>query len=395
MSYLIFCSFEVGGLPYKMAEILNRNGINTYYLSVNFGASGHDSASFHYGNDRQSSWNLTNLLAGCRFSDAKLVRKLRAIKREFNISHSFATGFKSYLLKNAGINYIYWSFGADLDQQCFRPVWPAAYPLWKKLLKFPYSMLFVKPQARKSIIASDSVMIAPYQIKALKELGYNGSLFFFPHFFEVEEFESLKNRRMECKDKICRKLGIGNYFFSSTRHFWAGVNHNLSDNKGNDVMLRSFACYLKLSDDDESTLVLIEKGPDVYASKILAKQLEIENRIVWLPQVPRDELNDFYLGSTLCFGQFGTPVLAFSALEPMANASVCVTFIGNDKPEIPFYNTLPPLINSMSPGVIANRMLELAKSPDKLAEMQFASWQWIKQNCSELQFSTVFRNCFK
>ena len=32
MSFLVFCSFEVGGIPFRMAEILNRYKVETYYI---------------------------------------------------------------------------------------------------------------------------------------------------------------------------------------------------------------------------------------------------------------------------------------------------------------------------------------------------------------------------
>ena len=47
MSYLIFCSFEVGGLPYRMAEILNAHGVEAYYASIAKPTLGHDSTQFH------------------------------------------------------------------------------------------------------------------------------------------------------------------------------------------------------------------------------------------------------------------------------------------------------------------------------------------------------------
>ncbi|KAF1079814.1 MAG: hypothetical protein GQF41_3931 [Candidatus Rifleibacterium amylolyticum] len=393
MNYLIFCSFEVGGLPYKLAEILNRNGVKTFYLSINYGSTGHDSTSFHYGDKRQP-WDLTDRLAGCRFSRARLVRELKAIKQEFNIMNCLATGEKAYLLKEAGIDYNYWSFGADLDQFCFNPVWTEGYPLWKKILKLPYLLLFVKNQSIASIHNSDSILIAPYQYSSLQKIGYSGNMFFLPHCFEIEDYEQLAQKRIDSQKYVCRKLGINRYFFSSTRQFWFGNNKFFSDNKGNDVVLKSFSEYLRLSNDDQMKLILVEKGPDVSASKSLARALGIENAIIWVSEMRRQELKVYYQGATICFGQFGTPVLAFSALEPMANACVCVSFVGDVMVPVPFYKTPPPLINSRNPKQIAEQIYRFLRDSNELSLLQLQSWQWVKENCNEDNFIGFFKKSF-
>ncbi|CAN0499711.1 unnamed protein product, partial [Phaeothamnion confervicola] len=58
--FLIFCSYEVGGFPYKMAEILNRHSIVTYYISVDREQFGHDSTTYHWGTQREE-WDLSRL----------------------------------------------------------------------------------------------------------------------------------------------------------------------------------------------------------------------------------------------------------------------------------------------------------------------------------------------
>lgn len=117
MNYLIFCSFEVGGLPYKMAEILNRHNVKTYYISIAKEASGHDSTRFHYG-DKGEDWNLSGMVKN-EMNSSEIIKLLKKIKETYNIKYCLATGEKSYLLKKAGINYHYWSYGADVDQCTF------------------------------------------------------------------------------------------------------------------------------------------------------------------------------------------------------------------------------------------------------------------------------------
>jgi len=394
MSYLIFCSFEVGGLPYKVAEILNQHGVETYYISLQRKKIGHDSKQFHFG-DKKEKWDLSSLFNDVFNFSVTIVIKLSQIKEKYNIANCFATGSKSYLLKQAGINYKYWSYGSDLDQWCFYPVWPPNYPLWKKLVRYPYFMLIDRPQPRKSICKADSIMIAPYQIKSLNQICPSKELFFLPHFLEILDYQTLLQKKRVSKKLICEKIQAKHFFFSSTRHFWAGHHSEMSDNKGNDVILHSFTQYLKVSNDSDAKLVLVEKGPDVEASKFLAQKLGIDQYIVWVNEMRREVLNKYYQGATLCFGQFGTPVITFAAVEPLANANICISFFGENHSIIPFYEKMPPIINSKSPVEIGDFMSRLVKDSDYYDAMCYKSWSWMKENCSEKRFVEKFLGLFQ
>jgi glycosyltransferase involved in cell wall biosynthesis len=393
VSYLIFCSFEVGGLPYRMAEILNRYEVETYYIFLGKKASGHDSAQFHYGN-RFEEWNLSNLFQNRPYNSRKTVKQLCQIKEKHNISYCLATGANAYLLKQAGMSYKYWSYGSDLDQRCFIPVWPPNYPLWKRLIKHPYLLFVDGPKARESIYQANSVMVAPYQIEALNKICPDKEMFFLPHHFKIIDYHVLMQQKTENKRIICKEIQAKRFFFSSVRHVWTGHLRNAADNKGNDVMLYSYAMYLKLSKDFDSKLVLVKKGPDVELSKSLSRSLGIDNHIVWINEMRREELDRYYRGATICFGQFGTPVITNSVLEPLANGSITISFFSEIRSAIPFYQENPPIFNSKDPKEIADYMLKTLSDQDYLSELPYKAWLWIKKNCSEEKFVESFLGLF-
>ena len=393
MNYLIFCSFEVGGLPYKMAEILNRHGVKVYFLSIAKDPVGHDSSHFHYGTSRED-WNISHQFKDYLISDTKIKSKLVNIKKEYNIINCFATGIKAYMLSDVGINYYYWSFGSDLDQQCFMPAWNNNYPLWKNCLRLPFYFFTHRRNARKSLRNAQSIMIAPYQIKAYNQVCPGKPLFFLPHFFTITDYELLLRKKQEIKQHICAKIGAQQFFFSATRHFWSGERAHLADNKGNNVIIAAFKKYLEISENHNSKLVLIEKGPDVDSSKALSDQLNITEKIVWLKEMKRDELNNYYLGADICFGQFGTPVLTFAALEPLVNGTICISSLSDNDDRIPFYHSRPPIFSSKDPAKIANFMIKILTNPEEYAELSYQSWLWIKNNCSEEKFVDSFKKIF-
>ena len=394
MSYLIFCSFEVGGQPFRMAETLNRFGVETYYVYVGPKTEGHDTTEFHYGKERKA-WNLSDLFEyGSRDSKA-VVKKLGEIKLRYNIMHCLATGYEAYLLQQAGIPYLYWSYGSDLDQQCFMLLPFSCTPLWKRLFLHHYRVWRERQKARTSIRFAGSVMISPYQIEALAKVGPDKKMFFLPHYFKLMDYERLLEEKRKNKKALSQEIQEDRFFFSSARHIWSGPLRGMSDRKGNDVILHAYSRYLKLTGDFHSKLVLIKKGPDVESSRALSKKLRIEENLVWADEVSRDQLDRYYQGADLCFGQFGTPVLTYAVLEPLSNACVGVSQLSHEEQGVPFYREAPPIFNSKQPDEIAHFMAEILNTPNRYSDLGYQSWQWIKENCSEEKFVNAFITLFK
>ncbi len=394
MSYLIFCAIEVGGLPYRMAEILNAHGVETYYASIAKPHQSHDSTQFHYG-QVSAPWDLTPRFREIRRSGKRVKTLLSQIRREFNFTHVLATGQKAYLLREAGLPYNYWSFGSDLDWQVsLLSSLAYCYPWWawpRGLLAY---LLLYWREARRTFTNASAVMIAPYQLAAYRRVCPDKPLFFLPHFFKIEDLETLAARKLASRRELGAKIGAARFFFSSTRQVWSGLLRRSSDNKGNDVILRAFREYLDLAGDREAKLVLVAKGPDVGASRALARKLNLNPRVVWAREMPRAQLDQYYQGAGLCFGQFGTPVLTFAALEPMAQANVSISYFEPVDPQVPWYAAAPPAFRSRDPREIGEFMARIAAAPREYADLCQRSWAWVKENCSEARFAAEFVKSF-
>lgn len=394
MSYLVFCSFEVGGLPFKMAEMLNRHGYLTYYVSVHKNAEGHDSTKFHHDNV-DTEWNLTAQFEDKISSNEKIISKLKAIKKQYNIKGCLATGEKSFLLELAGIEYNYWSFGADLDQICFYKKWPDNYSVWRKLLSILLRRSYKQRRAIQewqqnqveSINKSLAIIMAPYQIDSYLKICPNKKKLFFPHYFPQTDFNDILASKNLNKNIIRNSIGTDRFFFSSTRHFWHGDHQLFSDNKGNDVILYAFLKYLELTSDAETKLVFIAKGQDVSATVALAENLDLTHKIVWLNEMTRDKLSAYYNAAQVVFGQFGTPVLAFSALEPLTQATPCISYFWDGQSQdVPFYENSPPILNTKDPAIIADYLAQLMTNQDLYKKACHDAWLWINNNCLEYHF---------
>lgn len=73
--------------------------------------------------------------------------------------------------------------------------------------------------------------------------------------------------------------------FQHCRQLWTEKNKYC---KGNDKLIRGFADYIQSG--QKAILVLLEYGEDVDASRALINELNIVERVVWLPVMPRKDL---------------------------------------------------------------------------------------------------------
>lgn len=391
LSFLIFCSYEVGGLPYAYAQALNHQGQKTYYVSLAKPTSGHDSSSFHFGFNFVP-WDLSS---NFRTQDGvgTIASKLRGICKKYAVAQVFATGDKAYLLDRANIPYSYWSYGSDLDQICLPrfPSWSGTFSQWKFFL---YCLLH-KGSARRSICQSKQVMIAPYQLNALDKVCKHKKKFFLPHLIQAEAYETVLMAKKLARQELQVRHHAENIFFSVVRHYWKGARSAWSDNKGNDKIVRAFALYLEKTNFKNDKLLLIEKGPDVIESKKLAQSLGIDRWLVWLPEMKRSDLQIYLSGATACLGQFGTPVLTYAQLEPLAWATPCISYYGEVNNRVPFYDSRPPIVQAKTAEEILAAMLFISTNHDKAEQFSNMSWKWINENCSEKFFVEQFSKAMR
>ena len=160
-------------------------------------------------------------------------------------------------------------------------------------------------------------------------------------------------------------------------------------------MLNSYAIFKKITVDDHSKLVLVKKGPDVELSKSLSRRLGIEDDVVWIDEMKREELDRYYQGAAICFGQFGTPVVTYAALEPLANGTISISFLNDNNSPVPFYKEKPPIFSNINPKEIAEFMVKKLAEEKDYEDLSYNSWLWIQNNCSEEIFVKSFLTLFQ
>lgn len=385
--FLIFCSFEVGGLPFQIAETLNRLGKPTLYVSVAQNETCAFNTTRYHFPGASPPWDISTQFAGAGATG--IVTRLRQLKRQRGLRACFATGGKAHLLTRAGIPYHYWVSGSDLDQSCFSPIWPEAYPLWKRAILLPLFLARTRRDARRSIRQAQAATIAPYQKPALDKIAPGMQLFFLPHLLPVRTWNQTLADNEAARQKVAIRIGPGRYIFSAARHVWSGTMKDHADRKGNDLMVRGFQEYVTRSGDLQTRLVLVRKGPDVEATAALARELKMAERIVWVEEMSRSEVHEFHAAAEACLGQFGPPVLTYAALEPLAHGTPTASFFGQAE-GVPAYPSQPPVFYADSPATICEFLVQILADSCERSRLGHACWQWVASQCSEARLVDVF-----
>jgi len=389
MTHLVFCSYEVGGQPFRICEVLNRHGVPAQYVSVSRGARGHDSTVFHHGADTRP-WDLSARVAGRPWAMARAMQRLRSLGPWQGV---FATGSAAHWLARAGLRYSYWSYGADLDYAgrarlllgLGRP-WPA------RIVSALAQRLVRDPAMRRTLAAADAAMIGPHQREALQRLAPHLPLFFLPHFLPVASRGDVQAARMAAARNA--PFGDRRVVFSAVRHAWSRVGPALPDYKGNDLAIRGFAAYLQRAAHADTMLVLVAKGRDVQASRRLVAELGIGANVQWVQEMTRADLAQLYHGASVCLGQFGPPVITGATIEPLACGTPVVAWVGEAGGPVPTYAEAPPVINTRSVDGIAQGLASMLDDPDAQAAGSQAAWSWAARNCSEAVFARAFARHF-
>ena len=152
-----------------------------------------------------------------------------------------------------------------------------------------------------------------------------------------------------------------------------------------------------MSGDNETKLICVEKGEDVDKSKALTKNLGVDHLVIWVKEMPRGELEIYYKGAALCFGQFHTPCLTYSVLEPLSFGTPCLSYFEGEKTkrlDIPYYKKMPPVLDSKEPSQLGEYIFELLQDSGRRRELGRESWTWVKTYCSEKSFVEAFGRLF-
>ncbi|MBK9533047.1 MAG: glycosyltransferase [Chitinophagaceae bacterium] len=260
---------------------------------------------------------------------------------------------------------------ADYDQVLQMKM--ASPKLWFMLpfIKKMYARFSVD-QLRKGISKASLVSyfpagIVPNDDKYLNEIFPAGNCPRFNHFHVItEDF-----KYMEPPDNEIFRI------FSFTRFIWKmpfppGVPMN--SNKGNDIMLKGIALFLK-DYDQPLDIHFIEKGLHVQESKELIESLGFSHMVTWHKEMPFKELQGHIGKADVVLEQIGTHFISGGLYAMLKGRPL----IGNARPEIfdPLLQEKTAICHALTPEDVCGWLQKLTTDKSLLHEMGIRSREYV------------------
>lgn len=170
--------------------------------------------------------------------------------------------------------------------------------------------------------------------------------------------------------------------FHHARHIWKTVSFPEAV-KGNDILIRGFADFVRKGKADNPCLVLFEYSVDVDESKKLIRDLALEGHVYWFRLLRRKDLM-----ACLSLADIGTSQFTHSYL---ANGVVCEN-LAMAKPLMGLrqddlykndHAELYPMIHIEKPGDVTVALIDYMKRPGYYRDMGEQGRQWLQTHVVE------------
>jgi hypothetical protein len=179
--------------------------------------------------------------------------------------------------------------------------------------------------------------------------------------------------------------------YSPTRHLWKTNSDPLKDFntyggvKRNDKLIRAFFKVVKNKLFKNPMLVLFEYGTDVNHSKSLISDLNINDFVIWLPEMPRKLMLAGMLKADFVADQFREGMSATSSGVTNEAVSCGVPIITNTEgaiydPDDPYYGC--PILQALTVDEIYGYFHNYSEDKNKYIKMKKPLKIWFKDNLS-------------
>jgi hypothetical protein len=164
--------------------------------------------------------------------------------------------------------------------------------------------------------------------------------------------------------------------FYHNRHSWRTSAED-PNNKGTDVFLRGFADFSHSAQGARVTLVTIEYGPDVSASKVLLDELGIADKVLWLPRMGRKDVMAGLHYSDVGCGVFSRSTLTNSVIQEVLAAGRPLIGWRDDARYVAQHEDLYPMLHASNVNEVACQLREMAADSSKRIKIGDAARTWL------------------
>lgn len=313
----------------------------------------------------------------------------RELKQVVKLAQQFdviaCSGLAPIWMALTGKPYVFISYGSDLDQMATQG-WSGAPEEASAKATGQLARSLIQHALAWSLRKARASVVAPYQVDTARRLGLH-NIRFMPHVVDTSVFRPRRDpkSRKELRDR----LGGDIVLFHPARHVW--LDTDIADCKGNDKVLRAFQLFVRRR--PKAKLLLVNKGWDVASSRGLCRKLGIEDSVVWMEPVDKQEMARLYNSVDIVLGQFTKSVLTLVAIEAMACGAPVITSVPAAGES--FYAAPPPVLNADSLEGIYDGLMDLTSHPTLRTRAVIAGHKWVNCYCAPEASIPVYADLLK
>jgi hypothetical protein len=166
------------------------------------------------------------------------------------------------------------------------------------------------------------------------------------------------------------------------RHCWQCTAGDLNA-KGTHKLLEGWSMFVRRHPEIKATLVTLEYGKDVLASKKLIRSLGIEPNVAWLPKMYRkDVMVGLNLADIVC-GEFENNWMTGGVLYEALVLGKPILAWRDDEPYKKTYPNLYPILSAREPESIAARLEEYLAAPQAVRAASARGRAWYQTEIVE------------
>lgn len=246
------------------------------------------------------------------------------------------------------------------------------------------SSLFFTFFQRKAIRQAKNIMMdigAEQMEMSLKKLGYEGNVEFagipmlYQPTYNLQNISSYlhTNRFNDVMSSASEESDL--LIFHHCRHVWKTTKDPISI-KRNDRLIIGLSILKRREPDKKITLVLLEYGADIEASKALVSELELEKEVIWLPKLSRKELMTCLYYADVVAGAFNLSWYSYGVVYESMVMAKPILHYREDTLYEGLYPCLYPMYSAQNEISIADKLQEILHDPEKAVSIGEAAREW-------------------
>jgi len=161
--------------------------------------------------------------------------------------------------------------------------------------------------------------------------------------------------------------------FHPTHLDWSYKGSDRTSTKGNDRFFRAFARFVK--GGNSASLIILDRGVDRLKTRELLKELQIEDRCQFLPEMDSEGLIEYYNRADIVVDQFDIGVPGNICREAMSCGKPVMIYINTECSDL-VYPDRPPVLNCRTEEEIYQQLLR-ASDKEYREQLGRQAREWI------------------